>query len=280
MEAEAKPVDLSEYLSAVSEPEAELLRIFGPGEPLVIFDIGGCEGEDSIRYARRFPRARVFAFEPLPSNQAIARHNFERYGVGNAELVPVALSDRAGEAEFHVSSGRPKDLFFGDHWNYGNKSGSLLGPAAREPMFGWIEFKEKVTVACNTADAFCAARGIACVDFVHMDVQGAEHLVLAGFGPVLARTKAIWLEVSETRLYKDQKIRCEIERIMHGEGFVLAFESRRQGEGDQFYANIRYTRMVRCLLRNKLDRLARTARFRLGALRSRLLPHNGRSGDP
>jgi len=280
MDTEAQPVDLSAYLSTTSEPEAELLRIFGPDEQLVILDIGSCEGEDSIRYARRFPLARIFAFEPLPSNQAIARHNFERYGVRNAELIPVALSDRDGEAEFHVSSGRPKDLFSGEHWNYGNKSGSLLSPAGNEPMHGWIEFKEKVTVACSTVGAFCAARGIDRVDFVHMDVQGAEHLVLSGFGPILARTKAIWLEVSETRLYRDQKIRREIERLMNAKGFVLAFESRRQGEGDQFYANVRYARMVRCLLRNWLVRLGRAARFRLGALRSRLLSYTGRSGNP
>src|SRR6185312_164018 len=111
-----EPGDLTGYLSRPSEAEIELGRIFRPGEPRVICDIGACEGEDSIRYVRHFPRARVFAFEPLPANQALVRANFRKHAADRAELVPVALSDRAGRAEFHVSSGRPPELFAGADW--------------------------------------------------------------------------------------------------------------------------------------------------------------------
>jgi precorrin-6B methylase 2 len=71
--------NISSYLAEVSPAEQELMRLFRADEALAVFDIGSCEGEDSIRYARRFPSARVFAFEPLPGNQQLIRANFARF---------------------------------------------------------------------------------------------------------------------------------------------------------------------------------------------------------
>ena len=49
-------------------------RVFAEDEPLVIFDIGSCEGEDTIRYARLFPKARVSpSSRCLPTLRSCAR---------------------------------------------------------------------------------------------------------------------------------------------------------------------------------------------------------------
>lgn len=254
------PVDLTRYLAIPSEAEQELLRLFPTGAPRVILDIGSCEGEDSVRYARRFPTARVFAFEPLPANQQLIRANFAKHGVTTAELVPLALSDRTGDATFHVSSGRPPEEFAGKDWNYGNKSSSLLPPAGADPMFGWVEFKEKIAVRTDTLDHFCQERGVDRIDFIHMDVQGAEHLVLQGARAMLPRIGAIWLEVSDRELYAGQRLRQEQEKFMRDHGFALGFELRREIEGDQFYVNRRFLRTWSYLGRRFLRRLARAAR--------------------
>lgn len=253
----AAPADITSYLATPSEAELELRRLYRPEEAMTILDIGSCEGEDSVRYARVFPRSKVLAFEPLPANQELVRANFARHGVTNAELVPLALSDRGGEATFHVSSGRPQDEFAGKDWNYGNKSSSLLAPAQSGPMYGWVEFKEAITVRTETLDAFCAGRGIDRVDFIHMDVQGAEHLVLAGATAMLPRVTAIWLEVSDRELYAGQKLRSDMEQLMRRHGFRLGFELRREVEGDQFYVNLRHPRTWPYLARRTAGRLKR-----------------------
>jgi FkbM family methyltransferase len=262
--------DLTTYLAEASPAERELRALFGPAEPLTIFDIGSCEGEDSIRYARCFPRSRVFAFEPLPANQQLIRANFQRYGVTNAELVPLALSDRCGEAVFHVSSGRPGDLFAGREWNYGNKSSSLLQPAGEQPMHGWIEFKEAITVPTSTLDEFCRASGIERIDFIHMDVQGAERLVLAGAAAALRRVTALWLEVSDLALYRGQALRADIEQVMRGHGFALSLEERRAIEGDQFYVNLHRARIWPYLARRRAGQLARRLRAATARAKNRL----------
>jgi FkbM family methyltransferase len=265
-----RPVDLSAYLASPSVPELELLRLYRPAEPLTVFDIGSCEGEDTIRYARRFPNGFVYAFEPLPENRRLIAENFSKYSLKNAELVPCALSDRSGEAVFHASSGRPKDEFAGSDWNYGNKSSSLLPPSGDGPMYGWIEFKQTITVPTDTLDDFCTRRRIERIDFVHMDVQGAEMLVLKGAEGMLPRIAAIWLEVSTRALYQSQALRDEIGRSMRGRGFSLAHEVLNGIEGDQLYVNRRLARTWPYLASKRVESLANRARRWAGRWRSRM----------
>lgn len=223
----ARPIPIRRHLDAL---------LWGVGSPVIV-DIGACEGEDTIRYARAFPRARILAFEPLPENQAILAANLRRYGVHNAELVPCALSDLAGDATLHVSSGRPAVLFSGTAWNYGNKSSSLLPPASPEPMHGWISFDRTVTVATCTLDRFCVERGVGRIHLMHVDVQGAEYRVLAGAARMLAHTDAVWVEVADRPLYRGQRRREDIERFMMRCGFRLVFELSYGVERDQLYLN-------------------------------------------
>lgn len=273
MEPPLRQADLSGYLSRPSEPELQFRRLFHSGERLVICDIGACEGEDSVRYARAYPRARVFAFEPLPANQDLARDNLRRYSADNAELVPVALSEREGEATFHVSSGRPPSLFAGEDWNYGNKSSSLLPPAGSAPMHGWVEFKQAITVRTDTLDGFCMRRGIEQIDFIQMDVQGAERMVLEGARRMLPRTTAVWLEVAERENYRGQALAGDIGRLMRSRGFRLCFRVRRDdgsGEGDDLYLNLRSPRTWRYAA-------LRPARALAGRIKRRILSSAGAS---
>ncbi len=264
------PAPLERYLSTPSAAERELVLCFSEQAPLVIFDIGACEGEDSIRYGRHFPRARLFSFEPLPSNQKLIRTNFEKHQLKNAELIPFALSNTAGMSVFHVSSGTPQNLFSGEQWNYGNKSSSLLPPAETTPMHGWIEFKESITVPTTTLASFCQERDIRQIDFIHMDVQGAELMVLKGAGPMLKNTTAIWLEVADRTFYQGQPLRHDIQQFMRDQGFRLIFENSQHSEGDQFYVNLRHPRVWPWLIRRRCGAAAKYVRALGGRWKRRL----------
>lgn len=237
-----RPVPLERYLSEPNLVESQLRKLLLGRRKVVILDIGACEGEDSIRYARHFPRGQVYSFEALPANQQIIQTNFARYRVRNAELVPLALSNRSGTATFHVSGGTPKQTQMGSEWNYGNKSSSLLPPASDRPIEGWITFNETIEVPCETLDTFCARANIETVDFIHMDVQGAESLVLEGAAQTLPRTLSLWLEIATEQLYRGQKLRSEMQEYLTARGFAMAFEHSHGVEGDQFYVNVRMPR--------------------------------------
>jgi FkbM family methyltransferase len=230
-------MNLDYYLSQPLPFERELRTYYRDSDPLVIFDIGSCEAEDSIRLKRRFPNAYVYAFEPLPRNVEIARRNLARHGVSDVLVVPVALSDVDASAAFHVSSGRPSHVSADEDWDYGNKSSSLLEPARTKEELPWLKFEESIQVETIRLDTFCKAHSIATVDLAYIDVQGAELLVLTGAGDRLDRIGMIWMEVEAIELYEGQPLRDEVEHFMREHGFRRLKDTVGSIAGDQLYVN-------------------------------------------
>jgi FkbM family methyltransferase len=227
------------YILTDSPLKKDLLKLFKTDDKLIILDIGGCEGEESIRYSRIFPFSSIHIFEPLPENQKLIADNLEKYKVKNVKLIPLAVSDNDGISKFNVSSGHPDHESNELDWNFGNKSSSLLSPE-KENNQKWLLFDKQIKVNTITLDSFFVESKIDKVDFIHMDVQGAELKVLIGTKEWIKKIKAIWLEVADVELYKDQPLRVDIENFMKTNGFYL-FKSQIEGQvGDQFYLNKNY----------------------------------------
>lgn len=227
-----------DYLSRDFEFENEIKLIFDKNDPLIILDIGACEGEETIKFSNKYPNSKILTFEPVPANSNIIKKNLKKYGVNNAELFELALSDSDGKADLFLSSGNP-DTRKKDDWDYGNKSSSLFEPGETKKIHPWLKFENKIEVTTATLNTILKGKEIKWVDFIYMDVQGAELKVLKGLKSYLYRTKAIWLEVEKVELYKDQPLKKDIERFMKGNGFYLAKNTVNNIAGDQLYLNSR-----------------------------------------
>ncbi len=226
------------YIKSPVEIESELLHFFKKTDPLIIFDIGACEAEDSIRYSLLFPNSRVFAFEPRKDNCKKAADLISQYGIRNIVVENIALSNENGFADFHLSEGEPEGLSHSENWNYGNKSSSLLAPSEEmKKHTGWLSFKNKIQVRTQTLKDYVAEKNIPHLDFVHLDVQGAEYMVLEGCGNFIDKIKLIWMEVEAVELYKDQPLKEDIQRFMEKSNFVNILDTVNQVSGDQLYVN-------------------------------------------
>lgn len=215
--------------------EIVLRKMYDESAAITILDIGACEGENSIRYSKMFPKSKVFAFEPLSKNIELIQKHIQKYNAPNVYIKPVCLSDHVGTVEFHVSSGTPEEFKDKDvDWSFGNKSSSIL-PAGGElkEFYPWLSLTEKVEVPTTTISQFMRDEGLKEVDFIHMDVQGAELMVLAGAD--LNTIKAIWLEVEVVELYKGQPLKKDIEQFFEQTGFVKLIEKFSNATGDQFW---------------------------------------------
>ena len=92
------PRTVSEYLLQPLPHERAIRKLFERDPPRVIFDVGACEGEDSIQYRDMFPTATIYAFEPRADNLARIETHLATFGADRIHVVPVALSDREGTA--------------------------------------------------------------------------------------------------------------------------------------------------------------------------------------
>ena len=228
------PVTRKQYIQSPSPIKAELLKVFDRSDPLVIFDIGSCEGEDAIRYSSLFPESTIYAFEPLLSNIKMIRKNIKNYNAPNVQVVMEALGCSIGKSKFYISDGAPPGLKNDDNWNYGNKSSSLFEPNLKV-MPNWLEFNKFIDVQVNTVNNFCSINSIDRIDFIHLDVQGAELDVLNGASNVLGTSSLIWMEVENVQLYKRQPCKPQVESFMKSRGFIKVIDTVNNVSGDQLY---------------------------------------------
>jgi FkbM family methyltransferase len=202
----------------------------------MIFDIGACSGLEGIHYAKVFPGSMVHAFEPVPANHIRVLQNMEQNPEVRMQAHRIALSNTEGSAVLHVSSAE------GEMARHGNKSSSLLEPGMTGVVFPWLKFNEHIEVPTLTLDAFCAEHGITSIDLIHMDVQGAELMVLEGAPRMLHHISTIWMEVERVALYKHQPLKNDVERFMRDHGFERIFSTVSDVAGDQFWAHRSFVR--------------------------------------
>jgi FkbM family methyltransferase len=225
----------------VAQPLAhgpDIARYVSPEHPAVVFDIGCHDGLDSIRYARLLPRARVFAFEALPEVFHSIADNLRRFECHSVEPFNWALAAQRGEADFFVSSGTPDDhRALEADWNYGNKSSSLLPPGEYPALCPWLKFERVIRVRTETLDNFCQEHGLEIIDFIHMDVQGAELEVLAGARRTLPAIRVIWLEAKTRPLYQGQPLKPDVQQFMAQHGFRMVKDTVGELTGDLMFVN-------------------------------------------
>ena len=229
------------FINSPIEIEFELLHLLDKNAALTIFDIGACEAEDSIRYSNLFPHAKVYAFEPRPDNCAKAVELIKNYKKQSIYLEQLALSNQNGKATFYLSEGQPETIKDTKNWDYGNKSSSLLPPSEEmKKHTEWLQFKNKIEVETMKLSDYVFKNKISSIDFAHMDVQGAELMVLEGAGNFLSKIKIVWLEVEVVELYKDQPLKNVIEQFMERNEFTNVLNKVDAISGDQLYVNRNY----------------------------------------
>lgn len=152
-----------------------LARLVTPGA--VFVDIGANHGYFSLLAAALAgPAGRVFAFEPNPVvldqlRTHVRLNAFE----SRITTLDVALADVAdAEAQLYVSQ-------------ISTNSGlSSLQPSAAAFVRGSLSADRIVAVRAETFDRWFATSGLPRVDLVKIDVEGAEHRVVAGMAASLA----------------------------------------------------------------------------------------------
>ncbi len=103
--------------------------------------------------------------------------------------------------------------------------GSLYPPDERyADMFHNLDvmrLKQKGSMDTVPLDAFVEEEHIGPVDFIKMDIQGAELEVLEGAPRVLQNVLAIICEVEFVPLYKEQPLFGEVDAYLRSQGFVF-----------------------------------------------------------
>ena len=141
-------------------------------ESPVIIDGGAHMGMAIYYFKSRFPGARITAFEPHPALHALALENVARNGWEGVEVLSLALAGTRCDANFHIS----------ESWSM---AGSLV---ERRASMG--DAMRTVTVQCVPLSGYLREP----VDFLKLDIEGAEDEVLEEAAPWLHNVANIFCE--------------------------------------------------------------------------------------
>lgn len=158
-----------------------------PGElgvdPAVIVELGAFDGGDAWRFHRKFPKARMVTVEADPVRIGIVRDTLADTDV---EVFNFAACDNDG----------PIDWYAAEIEGATNAQGSIFQHTeAYRERFPFVQQQDAIQVPGKRFDTFCAEAGIDRIDLLHMDIEGAEIMVLRTLGAV--RPKLIYLEWRE-----------------------------------------------------------------------------------
>lgn len=192
---------------------AALIRRY-VGEPEVLFEFGARDCTETLMIAREFPKARVFSFECNRATLPVCREK----AATNPQitLTESAVGETDGNATFHPID-QEKTV---TTWADGNPGASSLFLASgKYEVESYVQRSEEVSIV--RPDTFMARNGIAKVDAVWMDIQGAELMALRGFGERISDVRLLSLEAEFIQIYEGQPLFWEIHDFLAARGFFL-----------------------------------------------------------
>jgi FkbM family methyltransferase len=134
-----------------------------------VLDIGANIGYYTLHFAQLVgEQGHVFAFEPDPDNFVLLAKNVEINGYRNVTLIPKAVAHQSGPLKLYLSKHNK-----GDHRIYDSRDGRPAIP----------------TEAVSLDDYFAHFTGV--INFIKMDIQGAEMGALEGMTSLLAGNKPL-----------------------------------------------------------------------------------------
>ena len=140
---------------------------YSPGPGDVVIDVGAGIGTEIVVFAKAVgPEGRVIAIEAHPATCEALRRTVARSGLSNVEVLHLAIADREGE------------LLISDR-DTGHIGNSITGVT------------EGVPVRATTLDRLADDLGIGRVDYLKMNIEGAEALAIRGMERLVARTRHI-----------------------------------------------------------------------------------------
>ena len=203
------PNEIVQYRVATyfsKEPETlEWIDNFTEKENLIFWDIGANIGLYSIYAATKHNKLKVFAFEPSTNNLPILTRNIH---INN-------LSENIIVNQFPLTN--KKNVFMMMRENEFNEGGGLHMFGEKKNFEGKEFGQNNYKIYGTTIDYLLENKILELPDYIKMDVDGIEHLILQGAQKFLAdkKIKSISIELYE----KNEVQMKEAFKILENNGF-------------------------------------------------------------
>ena len=180
----------------------------GKEKNLAVFDVGAYVGDIATTYAKIFPQATIYCFEPFPNSFNKLSHLAKSSSI---KPFQIALSDQNSQAKLHINTDRSCNSMF-------------PRPTAGAKYYSEnSHYISQIEVETQTLDTFCNTEGIADIDILKLDIEGAELKVLKGALGKLSdkRIRLIFTEVMFVAHYEGGCLFHEVSDFLSRYDYTL-----------------------------------------------------------
>ena len=174
--------------------------------PKGVIHVGGYHGTENVHYIDMGFTSRIF-IEASPATFEVLKQNLEGTGTYCENF---AISDQNGTVDFHAV----------DH----DMSSSLLPLKGHSTIYPWIKETHTTKVQAMRLDDLLLREPYRQMEFnfMNVDVQGAEMLVLGGAIQALKKMDFLNLEVNFDELYEGAPHVRDLDHFLAALGFTRA----------------------------------------------------------
>jgi len=190
-----------------------------------VLHIGAHECEELLPYLiQKIPKEKIFWIEAMDDKvQQMQKKN------KNINIFKAVASDVDGEeVTFNITNN--------------GQSSSFLELGTHEKHHPHVHVVKKVKMITSRIDTVIKKEQIDMkdVNFLNLDIQGAELKALIGLGKYIDNIDYIYTEVNTEKVYKDCALIGEIDEFLKEKGFVRKCEAiyKQYGWGDAFYMRV------------------------------------------
>jgi len=178
----------------ILEVIAEIL----PKNPLIIQ--GGYYENATSKMSYLWPNGRIYIFEANPKHFEMLKED-RHLPYLNAEIFPYALDEAAGLLPFYISTNGTNPWM-----------GSLL-PAASQ--WNWYYTDDtQITVECKNLQEWAHAKNVQAVDFIWLNIGGAELRVLKSMPELIETVKVVLVETHDREFRQGMGLFDEVRSFL------------------------------------------------------------------
>jgi FkbM family methyltransferase len=197
---------LAFWMNSLTEPAAGhrfYFERYRPRDGDICLDCGANYGYVTYVMSKMVgSRGRVISFEPDPETFEMLKKNVEEHDLKNVTIVNKALWNEKTTLKFNAE---------------GSLGGGLVNTINRDKSM----LNQQISVETTTLEEIANELSLPRIDFVKMDIEGAELEVLQSSSKLLARHKA-HLAVASEHLRDGQLTFGRVEQILKGAGYEVA----------------------------------------------------------
>ena len=174
----------------------------------IIFDIGAHKGKLSKMFHEVYVDSSIYCFEPN-----IYLHKYIKKVNQNIKIYDYAVGDQSEEKEFFLNN-----IDLTSSLSTLNKKSFYL--KIKNFIIDTSPANSKKNIRVITLDKFCKDKNIKEIDFLKVDVEGYELMVLRGAKEMIHNVKYIMIEIQKNNMYQEYS-KEKIEDFLQKNNFRL-----------------------------------------------------------